>query len=307
MNEKRVIVNADDFGMSASTTDAILVAHRYGFLTSTSLMANMPAAEYAVRQAVRAPNLGIGIHLNICEGKPILPASEVRSLVDANGNFHPPHVMVHKLWRWQVAGDEIEAEFRAQILWMKSRGLNPTHADSHHHMHIYPAAVRPFVRTMKAEGIRCARTSRFSCWPKNHLHRPGIGGPYNGFVVRRLAAQAYRTVLQTTLLSGLTSPDSRISFLERDRRDPDVLSERWTATFDHLPPGTYELSCHPGLFDPAFSCTDRIHAEREAELHCLTDHAVRGVLERNGIRLISYNDLSHRRTIHNSVQRAAAL
>ncbi len=307
MNERRVIVNADDFGMSASTTDAILVAHRYGFLTSASLMTNMPAADYAVRQAVRTPNLGIGIHLNICEGKPILPASEVPSLVDTNGNFHRPPAMIRKLWRWQVAGNEIEAEFRAQIGWMKIRGLNPTHADSHHHMHIYPAAVWPFLRTMKAEGIRCARTSRFSGWPKNYASRRGIAGVYGGFVVRRIAAQVYRMVLQTTLLSGLTSPDSRISFPERDRRDPDILGERWSATFENLPPGTYELSCHPGLFDPAFSRTDRIHAEREAELHCLTDHGLRGVLEKNGIRLITYHDLSRRSAIHNSVPRAAAL
>ena len=307
MNEKIVIVNADDFGMSTSITDAILVAHRYGFLTSTSLMANMPAADYAVRQAARTPNLGIGIHLNICEGKPILPASDVRSLVDPNGNFHRPPVMIRKLWRWQVAADELVAEFRAQIRWMKIRGLDPTHADSHHHMHIYPAAVRPFLRTMKAEGIRCARTSRFSSWPKSHSSRPRIGNPYGGFVVRRIAAQVYRIVLQATLLNGLTSPDSRISFLERDRSDPDVLSGRWSATFEKLPPGTYELSCHPGLFDPAFSCTDRIHAEREAELHCLTDHTLRRVLEKNGIRLISYRDLSDGKTNRNCMRRAAAL
>lgn len=295
MNEKRVIVNADDFGMSASITDAILVAHRYGFLTSASLMANMPAAEYATKLAALAPRLGVGVHLNICEGRPILPAAEVPGLVDAEGYFHKPPVMIRKLWRWQADAREIEAEFRAQISWMKSRGLHPTHADSHHHMHIYPAAVWPFVRTLKAEGIQCARTARFSHWPKERLARAAIGGPHEGSMVRRLAVQAYRSLLQTTFLAGLKSPDSRISFLARDRRDPDGLDECWMAAFEHLPPGTYELSCHPGIFDPAFSCTDRIHAEREAELHCLTDHALRAVLERNQIRLISYDELARHR------------
>jgi chitin disaccharide deacetylase len=307
MSEKRVIVNADDFGMSASITDAILVAHRYGILTSTSLMANMPSAEYAVRQSKSEPKLGVGIHLNICQGKPILPLSEVRSLVDDQGNFHAPPVMIGKLWRLQVSSGEIEAEFRAQISWMKRHGLVPTHADSHHHMHIYPGAVRPFVRAMRAEGIQCARTARFSCWPKNLAGRNTIGGPHQGFLVRRVAVQAYRSVLQSMLLAGLACPDSRISFLARDRRDRDVLGARWRTAFENLPPGTYELACHPGLFDPAFSCGDRIHAERESELHCLTDRELRATLERNEIRLISYNDLARARGANNSAEGAVAL
>jgi chitin disaccharide deacetylase len=305
VSEKRVIVNADDFGMSTSVTDAILVAHRYGFLTSASLMVNMPAAEYAVQQAARAPKLGIGVHLNICEGKPILPASQVRSLVDAAGNFHRPQEMIRKLWRWQVAGHEIEAEFRAQIQWMRRRGHHPTHADSHHHMHIYPAAVRPFFKTVTAERISCARASRFSYWPKQRLNEKTIGGPHEGSLVRRLAVQAYRSALQRTLPVNVKSPDSRISFLARDRHDPDSLGARWAATFENLPPGTYELSCHPGLFDPTFSHADRIHVQREAELHCLTDHALRDVLNRSGIRLISYNDLASTGRTHTAAVRAA--
>jgi len=306
MNEKRIIVNADDFGMSASVTDAILVAHRYGFLTSASLMANMPAAEYAARQAHRAPNLGIGIHLNVCQGKPLLPKSEVGSLVDEEGNFHRPAAMIRKLWRWQVVGDELEAEFRAQIGWMKRRGLSPTHGDSHHHMHIYPAAIGPFVRAMKAEGVRCARVSRFSCWPKKSPSRRTIGGPHAGSIARRLAVRAYRSIVDSIFLSGLKSPDSRISILERDRCDSEVLARSWVAVFENLPPGTYELACHPGIFDPAFSCGDRIHAEREAELHCLTDHRLRAVLEQNEIRLISYNDLAQQSAAPNLAAQAVA-
>jgi predicted glycoside hydrolase/deacetylase ChbG (UPF0249 family) len=304
MNEKRVIVNADDFGMSASVTDAILVAHRYGFLTSASLMANMPAAEYAAKQARRAPNLGIGVHLNVCQGKPILPKSEVRSLVDAEGNFHLPAAMIRKLWLWQVVGDELEAEFRAQINWMTRRGLSPTHADSHHHMHIYPAAIGPFVRAMKAEGVRCARVSRFSSWPKKSPRRRTIGGPHAESIARRLAVRAYRFVVDSIFLSGLKSPDSRICILECDRRDSEILAKSWAAVFENLPPGTYELACHPGIFDPAFSCGDRIHAEREAELHCLTDHRLRKVLEQNEIRLISYNDLAQQSATPNLAARA---
>ena len=117
MKETRLIVNADDFGMSRGISDAILLAHRRGFLTSASLMTNMPAAEYAAACLAKAPALGVGVHLNICDGRPLMPIGEVPTLVDAKGAFHPARVMIRKLWRWQVSGRQIEAEFRAQIRW----------------------------------------------------------------------------------------------------------------------------------------------------------------------------------------------
>jgi len=300
MKEKRIIVNADDFGMSKGITDAVLAAHRYGFLTSTSLMVNMPWAEYAVEQLARAPGLGVGIHLNICQGRSALPPSEVRSLVDPHGNFHRPPVMTQKLWRWQVAGKEMEAEFRAQISWMKQRGLHPTHADSHHHMHIYPAALRPFVRAMKAEGIERVRASRFSCWPSRNRNRG-----YEEPMLRRLAARTYRTMLQATLLAGIESPDSRLAFPAGDDCGYDV-RERWMQAFVHLGPGTYELACHPGLSDPDFSPVDRIRVQREAELQCLTDRDLRAVLEQNEIQLISYGELGRRDAMRASAEKAMA-
>ena len=303
MNHTQLIVNADDFGMSRKITDAVLVAHRYGFLTSTSLMVNMPSAEYALEQAARAPKLGIGIHLNICEGRPILPVSAVRSLVDSQGNFHRPPAMIRKLWRWQVVGKEIEAEFRAQISWMKQRGLHPTHADSHHHMHIYPSAVRPFVRAMKAEGVEYVRASRFTRAPETKRDRNRNSAEST---IRRMAAKAYRTILQAALLPGIESPDSRLSFPPGDNRDSSDVRNRWMRAFLHLKPGTYELACHPGLFDPDFSPADRIRGQREAELQCLTDRNLRAVLDRYEIRLISYGDLWQQCNSRASAQKAIA-
>ena len=302
MKEKRLIVNADDFGMSAGITNAILIARRHGFLTSASLMANMPGAGYALEQARRIPGFGVGVHLNICEGQPMLPRSHVKSLVDANGNFHAPPVMIRKLWRWQVADSEIEAEFRAQISWMKQKGFHPTHADSHHHMHLYPAALRPFARAVRVEGIQCVRASRFEYCSKDRTGR----APYNHSFLRGLAVRAYRAVSQISLLAPFKSPQSRLAFISDHKADCDAIRERWAGAFGCLSPGTYELACHPGLFDPAFSPTDRIHAQREAELYCLTDHALREHLQRNEVRLISYHDLAHRALMDGTIANAVA-
>jgi chitin disaccharide deacetylase len=303
MNERCLIVNADDFGMSHGVTDGILLAHSHGFLTSTSLMANMPAAEYAVAQLARAPALGVGMHLNICDGRPILPASEVPTLVDASGYFHKASQMVRRLWRWQVSGREVEAEFRAQIRWAKVRGVVPTHADSHHHLHLYPAGAVPFARALAAEDIRCARSPRCTVWPKAR----SLGGPHEGNVARRLLVQTYRSTLCSTAFRKLAMPDSRVSFLSPDRHNLADLGREWKTMFNHLPPGLFELACHPGMFEAGFSESDRIHAQREAELHWLTSSEWLDVLKKSGIRLVTYDALAPRSAVQPAATEVAAL
>jgi chitin disaccharide deacetylase len=288
MKDTRLIVNADDLGMSRGITDAILIAHRHGIVTSASLMVNMPAAEYALEHLPRAPNLGIGVHLNICQGEPVLPAAEVKCLIDADGSFLGPRVLARKLWRWQVDERQIEAEFRAQIQWMRRNGLEPTHADSHRHMHIYPAAVRPFARSLAAEGVRCARAPRCSQWPSNGA----VGGPHAGKALRRLSVQTYRSALQAVVFHHISTPDSRISFRPLEQDNFGELGRKWRAAFDNLPPGTFELACHPGISEPGFSEMDAISALREQELRVLMDPETREAIDRNKIRLIPYNELS---------------
>ncbi|HTW24426.1 MAG TPA: ChbG/HpnK family deacetylase [Candidatus Baltobacteraceae bacterium] len=295
MKETLLIVNADDFGMSRGITDGIVLASRYGFVTSTSLMANLPASEYAISRLSATPSLSVGVHLNITTGRPILPAERVPTLVDSSGKFHSAAAMSHKLWQRRVSGDEIEAEFRAQIRWMKDRGVPPTHADSHQHMHIYPAAIRPFIRSLVAEGIQCARAPRCVAWPKTGgFAGDSMGGPHAGPLVRRVSVRLYREFLQTVLFRKLDMPASRVSFRARDREDLDLLGERWKSTFENLPTGTFELACHPGLFERGFSESDPIHELREQELHWLTDHEWRDAVERSGIQLISYRELPGR-------------
>jgi len=291
MKETRLIVNADDFGMSRGICDAVLIAHRFGIVTSASMMMNMPATEYAFEAASRAPNLGLGIHLNLSAGKPVLPPAQVPSLVDADGSFHAPRVMMRKLWTWEASAREIEREWRAQIQRMKSRGFHPSHADSHQHTHIYPGAALAFVRAIRTEGIACVRASRCTCWPREK-NSSRLGGPHAGTVLRRVLVQMYRNTIQRTILRGFDSPESRVSLLPGERRELERLGDTWIATLERLPQGTFEFTCHPGFFETGFSEADPIHLQREAELHWLASPALRRVIERRGIQLINYNDLA---------------
>ena len=108
--EKRLIINADDFGLSKGITDGILLTHERGILTSTSLMVNQAATEYAISRAEDAPGLGIGIHLNLTQGAPVLPKEQVPTLVNSEGQFYSCGTLAKKLLRLQISAREIEAE-----------------------------------------------------------------------------------------------------------------------------------------------------------------------------------------------------
>jgi predicted glycoside hydrolase/deacetylase ChbG (UPF0249 family) len=286
MTNPLLIVNADDFGLSRGINEAIADAHESGTLTSVSLMANQPASEQAVSLARRLPTLRVGIHLNLCAGRPVLPAREVPSLVRANGDFHPPQQLFRKLWRFQIAPGEVEKEFRAQVQWARERGIALTHADSHLHVHLYPAAVRPFVKALKREKIECIRAPRCSVWPVRAL-----GAAHEGGLARRLFVQSYRTALQFGPFRDFSMTHSRISFRPADRRDPNAIGRCWISALNFLPPGNFELACHPGFMEAGFSDSDRIAAQRVEEFRWLTSSAFRAAVERNRIQLISYSEL----------------
>lgn len=125
----QIIINADDFGYSRSVNYGIIDAHTEGVLTSTTLMTNMPGAEHAYELGKQHPNLGIGVHLTLTCGKPLLKNNH--TLVDADGNFKKLHNYEQK---FHIDQDEVYAEWKAQIETFLSAGLTPTHLDSHHHV-----------------------------------------------------------------------------------------------------------------------------------------------------------------------------
>ena len=285
--KKRLITNADDFGWSRGITDGILLAHRDGVITSTTLMANKPASEYALEQAAKFPKLGIGVHLHLCDGGPVLPPREVPSLVNTEGQFYPIGELRRRLWRGKLRRAEIEAEFRAQIRWVKDRGVAPDHADSHHHVHLHPFVADSFRRALLAEGILRSRPASQACLSRNGT----IAGAYSGPLYRRLLLKSYMSALTHTALRSLQTPDFRLAAHPRYRGKLESLGEAWKKATEDMPPGSFELECHPGLSEAGFSETDRWRSRREMELRLLTDPDFRRSIEENGIELINYSEL----------------
>jgi len=288
MNRARLIINADDFGWSRSITDGILRSHEDGIVTSTSLLANQPASEYAISQIPRVPRLGIGIHLNLCSGAPVLPAKQVPSLVGSDGNFLPAPEMRFRLARWRVSSREIEAEFGAQIRWARERGVKISHADAHYGVNVFPIAVMPFRRAVQREGITCIRPVCHTVSPRNGL----VPRVHAESLFRQLAVDAYMRTLRLSAFRRLTSPDFMVLVLSPgQRRDIRRQREGWQTAIENLRPGTYSAVCHPGLNGAELRDIDNLRDSREIELGIMTDPGLRSAIQRCGVELINYHEL----------------
>jgi len=125
----KVIINADDFGYSRGANYGILDTFLEGALTSTTLLANMPATSHAIELAKKHKGLGVGVHLTLTCGRPL--CDDTSSLTDHTGAF--------RAYDWYARGNrpeaaEVEKEWRAQIEKIKDAGVEPTHLDTHHHI-----------------------------------------------------------------------------------------------------------------------------------------------------------------------------
>ena len=125
----KFIINADDFGYSNGVNYGIIDAHINGILTSTTCLTNMPGFNHAISLAKTHKNLGVGIHLTLTCGKPIL--NGLYSLVDSDGNCRD---LSHYEQKLLIDESELYNQWKAQIEQFSSTGLVPTHLDSHHHV-----------------------------------------------------------------------------------------------------------------------------------------------------------------------------
>src|SRR5947199_1748111 len=155
---RRLIVNADDFGMSEAVNEAVIRAHREGVLTSASLMVTGAAAAQAVRLAKENPRLAVGIHLVAVMGRSVLPQSEIPTLVDEAQNFsNNPVAAGLKYFFSPQARHEIRREIAAQFARFHETGLKLSHVDGHLHLHVHPVIFNEALRQAMKYGARRMR------------------------------------------------------------------------------------------------------------------------------------------------------
>jgi hopanoid biosynthesis associated protein HpnK len=289
---KRLIVNADDFGLTAKVNQAILAGHENGLITSTSLMANGEAFASAVALSRQAPRLGVGVHLNLTEGQPVAPGSSIPGLVNIQGCFGRKPA---NLWRGiilgQVSAVEIEKELRAQIEKVLAAGIMATHLDSHKHVHALPTLGRIAIRLARQYGIPAVR-------------RVAEGRAAIGCLLRRFPrakTTIFRQFFNSCMLSivsrgwrrplrraGVACAEHFYGLTPTGFLDEEVLRE----ILCHLPQGTSELMCHPGFVDEALRRTPtRLLEQREMEYQALTRPEMQLLAKDLGIQLVNFGNL----------------
>jgi hopanoid biosynthesis associated protein HpnK len=289
---KRLIVNADDFGLTEKINQAIMVGHYRGLISSTSLLANGEAFASAVALSRQAPHLGVGVHLNLTEGKPVAPPSSISGLLNGEGLFaRKPASLWQAMILGRVSTADIEKELRAQIEKVLAAGIVATHLDSHKHVHALPVLGRMGLRLARHYGIPAIRcvAERWSAM---------------GYLLRRFP-QAKATVFRQRTKSFALAALS-LGWRRRLRRAGLACAEHFygvtpTGFLDEellrevlrrLPEGTSELMCHPGLVDQALKQTPtRLLEQREVEYQALTRPEIKLLVKDLGIELVNYGEL----------------
>jgi hopanoid biosynthesis associated protein HpnK len=283
---KRLIVNADDFGLTSGVNRAIIEGHMRGAITSATLMTNMPGFDAAVRLAKDHPSLGVGLHINITQGRPVASASRVGSMINDRGEFWGTSgAILKRLLAGRFKVEEVVIELRAQIEKALNAGLRLTHVDSHKHTHALPQICDAIVSTIKEYGINAIRAPR-ERWRFDR------------------AADSFKLVKQSAGAFGISQlcrvSDARLK--KSGVKTPDFFfgvarTGFWTKPWlidliERLPSGASELMCHPGYEDSELDVVKtRLRASRTNELRLLTDPDVVAKLKENGVKLINFSTL----------------
>lgn len=285
---RRLIVNADDFGLTSGVNRGIIEAHTHGIVTSSTLMPSGAKFQDAVDMASRAPRLSVGCHVLLVDASPVLDVQQVSSLAFVNSRhnsgtakFRDSLVSFACLAvARRLDENEIEAEITAQIRKLQAVGIQVSHLDSHKHTHMFPAVFRPMLRAAKKCGIRAIRNPfepLFLAGTRNWKRRIQLG-------ILRSFQESFRQALGG---AGLMTPNGCVGIVATG----GLTLQTFRQLIESLPDGTWEFVTHPGYNDAELNnVKTRLRHSRETELEILTSTAVKELLKREQIELISYRE-----------------
>jgi hopanoid biosynthesis associated protein HpnK len=284
---RRLIINADDFGLTSGVNRAIVEGNRSGVLTSATLMANAKASVAATELAKAQPSLKTGCHVVLIDGAPL--TSDLPTLASGSSRFRGSlKQFALDAVRKRIAAEEIQRETEAQIRKIQARGITLTHVDSHKHTHMFPQILRPVLRAARACGVRAVRNpfEPLQRWPKSMvISNPGLWSRSAAVMAFQMFASEFRRAIKE---AGMLSTDGTVGIAATGMLDQRILLKILKA----LPEGTWELVCHPGYSDAELQAAGtRLTQSREIELAALLSAETRETVARQKIELISYADL----------------
>lgn len=283
--EKRLIVNADDFGLHESVNTAVEIGHRDGILTSASLMANGDCFDGAVRIAKRNAGLDIGVHLVLNGEKPVAAPGKISSIVGEDGRLLENHYrFCMGIMSQKIDLKDIASECDAQIGKCFDAGLKPAYVNSHRHIHLFPAVFRSLKPVLKKYNITRIR------WIT-----PALFEIYKVDAIKII----FLCLTQRTRFSISPShkfPDHFVGFFRSGYINEDYLK----GIMGRLKPGVTELNVHPAteneLLNDKYGNFWKEHYRWECgnwkqELDALLSPAVKDLIRSSGVFLIRYSEM----------------
>jgi predicted glycoside hydrolase/deacetylase ChbG (UPF0249 family) len=317
---RKLIVNADDFGLTTGVDRAIIETHIGGVVSSATLMANGGAFDDAVTAARSAPNLSVGCHVVLVDGMPVSPPDAVDTLLairsaEPDKFYSSLSAFAARAMLGGFDRDQLVAEVTAQIRKIQSAGLQVTHLDTHKHAHVFPEIFAALLRAARICGVRAIRNPFV---PVKAMHarqfkgRPDLWKRYGQV---RMLHSFSRQFLQQTKRAGLLTPDGVVGVIEtgalessgkssarssgassgkssgKNSRESYGYSSLLRETIASLPEGTWELVCHPGYNDADLRAVrTRLLDSREQERRLLTSAELRQFLDEQKICVIGYRE-----------------
>jgi hopanoid biosynthesis associated protein HpnK len=279
-----LIVNADDFGLSPEVNAGVIRAHRDGILGCASLMVAEPAAKSAAELALQNPELDVGLHAVVCRGRSILDASQLRGAVDTSGRFLENPVLAGMRYFFDRSmRTKMTDELRAQVERHLELVGYLNHIDGHLNFHVHPLFADILIDLAVEYKVPCIRLPRESVTTTLRLRRNNIPSKLTESVIFRILSRRTRRMMTER---GLRSTDALFGLHQSGHLDEDYI----VGVIEQLRDGTTELYFHPaadvGDIPP--------NAAAQLEVEILTSPRVRDVIDRNGIELITFADLSKR-------------
>jgi chitin disaccharide deacetylase len=275
----KLIVNADDYGHTPGVSRGIREAHLRGIVTSTTSMMNMAHVKDALQQAMSTcPGLGLGVHLVLTTGSPVLPVGEVNTLVDSDGCFWGEEGLIARIDSIDL--QQVRKEWTAQVeKFISITGEKPDHLDSHHHAAYYSLGLCE-IHLQLAQKYGCA--VRF---PTVEVGMDILGGFSTEY------AQTCSTKNQELIRQyKIAAPDTFFKTFYDDTCNEEYLVN----AFSQLSEGTTEMMCHPGYADPELLSNSTYTLQRQNELGILTNKMVIQALKTYKIELQSFGSLKNR-------------
>jgi predicted glycoside hydrolase/deacetylase ChbG (UPF0249 family) len=280
---KRLILNADDFGLTPGVNRAVLELNAANALTSATLMANGAAFREAVHSAFVQTTLDVGCHIVLVDGQPVLPHTQIPSLATAAGFRSTLGSFITDLQRGRIHPIDIENEATAQIQRIQSSGLTVSHIDTHKHTHMFARVLEPVLGAAVHCRVAAIRNPFEPSWS---LRATQVKDWKRKLQVMLLRTRR-RHFLKLVNRAGLVTTDGAIGVLATGELTAEVLRR----LIDTMPAGTWELVCHPGYRDEALGgIKTRLRESREVERTALLE--VFGATKDTSVKQINFSALA---------------